>query len=300
MRLFALLLIFCVCTPLAAQNPIPDTTEAWRYFPLEIGNEWQYWSEGDQCQEFQVRSVVGQTLINHTRYFKYQVARFDANEDPIEPPETFFLRFDTLTATIDAADGRHPVDITDCPLNAAFGETLTCDPDLFPEAEVTGGVQDFRIGDPNSPEILETSVKWYSCCAGDIEKQFVADIGATGPQGFGCGTRMWYARVGGVEYGSPVITAAEPSAIPTHQLRLSASPNPFVGQIDLAIATPAHQSVTIDVFDLLGRRVYSKEHVAGLGETTLHLDGSNWPRGLYLVRVTTADGQTATTRITRQ
>ena len=42
MRWFALLLIFGVCAPLAAQDPIPDTTEVWRYFPLEIGNVWEY------------------------------------------------------------------------------------------------------------------------------------------------------------------------------------------------------------------------------------------------------------------
>ncbi len=36
----ALLLIGA--TPLRAQEPVPDTTDWRTYFPLEVGNEWQY------------------------------------------------------------------------------------------------------------------------------------------------------------------------------------------------------------------------------------------------------------------
>jgi len=295
MRWFALLLILCVCTPLAAQDPIPDTTEAWRYFPLEIGNEWQYWSEGDQCSEFQVRSVVGDTLIDNTRYFQYQIARFEPGGDPIEPPETFFLRFDSLTATIDAVDGRRYHDITTCPLNAAFNDTLLCDEPDF-EMETSGGARDVVIGE----DMIQTTVKTYTCCVGDIWKQYIAGIGTMGIQGFGCNSVLLYSRVSGVEYGTPVISAAEPSVLPTNHLGLSASPNPFVGHVTLALATSIHQFVTFEIFDLLGRRVHSEQRVAVAGQTILHLDGSNWPRGLYLIRVTTADGQTATARIVRQ
>ena len=294
MRWFVLLLTFCVCAPLAAQDPVPDTTEAWRYFPLEIGNEWQYRSQGPICDEFQLRSVVGDTLIDNRRYFSYRIARFEPNGDPIEPPETFFLRFDSLMATIEAADGRRYHDVTTCPLDAAFGDTLICDPPDF-EMETSGGVRDVAIGE----DMIQTTVKTYTCCVGDIWKQYIAGIGTAGVQGLGCHSQLLYARVSGVEYGEPVITATEPSALPTNHLGISASPNPFVGHVNLAIARSTHQRVTIDVFDLLGRRVYSAR-VARSGETTLHLDATNWPHGLYLVRVTTTDGQVATTRITRQ
>lgn len=184
---------------MAAHHPIPDTTEAWRYFPLEIGNVWMYSSSGSLCHEYQVRSVDGDTLIDNTRYFLYKIVRGDLSTvELIEPPETFFLRFDSLTATIQAADGRRYSGITTCPLNAALNDTLLCD-GSDSEMMTSGRIQDVVIG----RDTLRTTVKTYAGRGGDIWTQYAAGIGIVGVQGPICHFELKYAYVSGVEYGIP-------------------------------------------------------------------------------------------------
>ncbi len=81
---------------------------------------------------------------------------------------------------------------------------------------------------------------------------------------------------------------------------LQNQPNPFTGATDLRVQLPADADVSIDVYDVAGRRVRSQELVhLGAGWRTIHFDGRGddgrpLASGVYFYRVT-ANG-TATTR----
>ena len=68
-RLFPYLLL-AATSPALAQVPSPDTTSAWRYYPLAPGNVWEY----RNTDEFGLRgysrhTIIGDTLIEGRRYF---------------------------------------------------------------------------------------------------------------------------------------------------------------------------------------------------------------------------------------
>ena len=306
MRWFALLLIFCVCVPLAAQDPIPDTTEVWRYFPLEIGNVWEYrdFDYFELSLYYLERIVVKRdTFIGEMRYFISNRTAYD-DEGTVLSNFERVLRYDSVAAQIVRFDGveEWPYAPTGCSFDVPFppeGEQLECGPKPFRFVLGIGYNVPVQIGS----DVVITAVKQYSF---EIwtELRYASGIGHIGYEG--CAAWCWdvrltYANISGVEYGEPNPVANEqemPGQEPSFAPRVY--PNPAQGSIAIALVLDGHQPVSVEVFDLLGRRVYSEEHVAGARETAIHLDGSDWPRGLYLVRVTTADGQVATTRITRQ
>ncbi|MEL6615238.1 MAG: FlgD immunoglobulin-like domain containing protein, partial [Bacteroidota bacterium] len=97
----------------------------------------------------------------------------------------------------------------------------------------------------------------------------------------------------------PVPVAAE-GPTPLARVRVEAAPNPTRGALSLRIATP--EAAEVAVFDALGRRV--RVLARGLrGDATLAWDGRSeagtpLAPGVYVVRVRTASGAEATTRVT--
>ena len=144
----------------------------------------------------------GDTLIHNTRYFLYKIFRVNGSTvEQIAPPETFFVRYDSLTATIEAADGLRYSDITMCPLYAALNDTLLCDGSDF--ETMTSG-RNVRIQDVLMYiDTLRTTFKTYSGRGGDIWTQYAAGIGIVGVQDPTCHFELKYAYVSGVEYGNP-------------------------------------------------------------------------------------------------
>src|SRR5690606_427303 len=78
MRIASVALLLALAAPALAQDPIPDTTSAWRYYPLQVGNVWQYdeveegpyggcWST--PCRFLAEEEVVSDTLVGGQRYF---------------------------------------------------------------------------------------------------------------------------------------------------------------------------------------------------------------------------------------
>ncbi len=102
---------------------------------------------------------------------------------------------------------------------------------------------------------------------------------------------------------STAVTGAPESGAP-RPLRLAASPNPTTGPVLLEFEMPQAGDVTLEVFDLAGRRMSdlrpgrmsAGRHALdwnGRGE-----DGRAAPAGVYLARVT-VDGHSATSRVVR-
>jgi hypothetical protein len=68
--------------------------------------------------------------------------------------------------------------------------------------------------------------------------------------------------------------------------------------VRFSLTLPVTDAVTIEVFDVLGRRVLEQDlgvQLAGAGRHTINL--GNAPAGVYFVRATASSGQSATRRI---
>jgi hypothetical protein len=163
-----LLLLLAFATPAFAQDPIPDTTSAWRYFPLEIGNVWEYRCLDNFCDDERRHSVTGDTLVSGTRYFRYDIEIFEP-DGPLLEVATLFLRFDTLSATIQGLGEGFGFG---CALDADFGTVVTCG-DFPDEYETYGGSRTITLSD----DTFESTLKGYQCCFGDVDEHYVADIG---------------------------------------------------------------------------------------------------------------------------
>ncbi|MEM1042581.1 MAG: LamG-like jellyroll fold domain-containing protein [Bacteroidota bacterium] len=88
------------------------------------------------------------------------------------------------------------------------------------------------------------------------------------------------------------------SALPAALTLAPARPNPFRGQAEIDFALPATGAVSLQVFDMMGRRVATlAEGVREAGPHTVRFDAGTLPSGVYLVRLE-AGGQAATRRVT--
>ena len=110
---------------------------------------------------------------------------------------------------------------------------------------------------------------------------------------------LLYAEVGGVVYGT-LPTANEEETAATDFGLGTAYPNPFRSVVTLTLSLSKSEAVTLEAFDVLGRRSFSRDlGVQAAGESRHVLDGAALPAGVYFVRATTASGEQATRRVVR-
>ncbi len=97
-----------------------------------------------------------------------------------------------------------------------------------------------------------------------------------------------------------VITGADDRAPALTELTVRANvPNPFRAMTLLRIGLPSAGEVSIDVFDVKGRRVFETVKRLGTGWQTVGFDGRSLPSGVYFYRVSAA-GETVTRKMTIQ
>jgi hypothetical protein len=98
------------------------------------------------------------------------------------------------------------------------------------------------------------------------------------------------AIIDGVQYGTISGIPGMKESIPDHWSLLQNYPNPFNPSTTIPYSLPVRSSVTLTVFDLLGRRVsILQEAVQNPGDYTLRFDGSSLAGGIYFFRLQ-ADG----------
>ncbi len=85
--------------------------------------------------------------------------------------------------------------------------------------------------------------------------------------------------------GKTVDSVREEQSMPT-DYKLAAYPNPFNPRTTISYSLPFAQYIHIDIFDSLGRRVYSMQNeLKTAGSHSFQFDGGNLPSGVYLVRL---------------
>ena len=284
----------------SAQGGGADTTAAWRYYPLEVGNVWEYENpNGPFPSIFYQRRVVGDTTALGHRYF---VMERRSTSAPAAPPSRSYVRFDTVTATprslLVFATGPPSEDVIGCPLDTTVGEALDCS-DAFGFGTLgSHQVEPVVIGGSRAEgpaDTVRTVVKSYAVGLG-FYVVYAADIGIIRQGGEGADSWLTYARIGGVEYGA----SRFPTAITTRPrgpVSLRIDPNPARDRAALVLDGHAPGTARVEVVDLLGRRVLAVERPLGAGRQSLALDVGGLAPGAYVVRVE-ARGEVGTARLT--
>lgn len=302
MRTFAttfLLTLLLVAPAALAQDPVPDTTEAWRYLPLHVGNIWEYEQWADQncvpvfppiCESVMVgflrHEVVRDSVVNDTTYRVLEETRF-STEGVASSPRLFPVRFDTTDArafSLVNGEERPWPDWIDCPLDLPFESRTPCDEFKSSVAQVYG-YDRLTLG-------IEGTEKLFVLEPGYDSYSFKADLGLVGlshGKFVSSGQNIIYARVDGEEYGARFPVSSEPLPSQEDPFGLAAYPNPLHSAGTLAVTLDTPQHLRVDVFDLLGRRVRSVFHGdLAAGRHILPMDSDKLGAGLYVVRATTA------------
>ena len=94
-------------------------------------------------------------------------------------------------------------------------------------------------------------------------------------------TEAW--RAAGLQL-QPVATEASPDA---PHLALTTYPNPAHASARLSFSLPESGALTLEVFDVLGRRVATEHRVSASGPDTIELSTAGWPSGQYVVQLRT-------------
>ncbi len=322
MRLTTLLLLGLLAAPAAAQplanaslpgadflragggDPVPDTTAPWRYFPLHVGNAWEYYNYATGGR-YRV-DVLGEETINGLHYFLWRERTYDAGGNATGTWGPRPVRFDTTTATpryltfVDTEQWMVP-----CPLDAPFNSEIAC-PEWEPTYEVGGGYDGLLAFGGEFPgtgtDTVRTAVKtYYSYHPGHTyDYRYAADIGFVfGDDGYASGG-IYYAKVDGVEYGQPFYPVASEDGVPeVEALTLSVYPNPFRERLTVAFEVTRPGPVVVEVVDVLGRVVRRRDLGAvPAGRREVALGGEGLPAGLYVVRVAAGEGR-AVRRVVR-
>ena len=280
-------------------DPVPDTTAPWRYFPLAVGDAWEYdrYPTGLPHIDLGTRRVdiEKDTLIEGTRYVIHRDRFYDADGELESGIARTPIRFDTLTATVREAfmGGERIFRETHCPFDLPFDAEVLCGE--FPEPYFTyGGYDEGTLAFPDTS--FSVTYKAYSSDLGFVTS-YAADYGEFALSFDNGDTHMLkYMRIGGEEYGAPQFPLPnEPAPPDTNRLRLEAYPNPFRERLTVAVNGATGGLAEIELIDMLGRTV--RRERLGWGEHTLDLSGEGLAPGVYLVRIRTGTGDTATKKV---
>ena len=292
MRLVALCVLVSLLgylNPAGAQGVPPDTVDWQRYYPLAVDNLWEYHDEEAPGDLFR-HTLIADTVIGHHRYYSrevrverrlfndtlrsttYDYVRYDTAGYVIAVPH---VEADTLAVNPCASD-----DDFERPLRLGFGAAISCPPWMQEDSLFVDGGYGVTWTPGGGPPIQIASWKWYAV-DGFWLSTFFADIGPVAAGNL-WGPRLHYARVGGVEYGAPILTAAEvPPA--GRSVTLSVAPNPAEGGATVRLTLPAPRDVRVEIFDILGRRVaLLQSGLLGAGISLLAVPAL--PPGSYTVR----------------
>ncbi len=301
------LLFALTSTAASAQAPVYDAA---RFAPpLQVGNQWQYVEANHQpttpvAFQLHAYSITEEVVIGGEMYSV--LTRQDLSPDgaPTSP-----VRHCATSRTV----GDAPAAATGLPdYDCSYFDVLSVPaPHTSGPTTVTANVTLDISGQP----VVVDSTLWFGTSSQGSGGAFgyTSAVRATGIGYVSWriwGSRHWvdrcvtnpsecqydtrwslaYTRLGGVVYGAPIV-ADETTPEPSRSFAVSAFPNPSASDVTVTTAG-ASGSVAFDVFDALGRRVAQG---AGPGFTFQAA-----AVGVYTIRATDTEGQTATTRVVRR
>jgi|SRR5690606_21752688 len=265
-----------------------------RFYPLEVGDTWDYQATEKYCNlhieecdtvfdGYERRTVVADTVIADEPWSVLRVERLALDGEVLDTSRCVArvsaegeVDFEPVSGSCDVLERRDAIgDLWN--LQESDWEDQV--PAVVEIGGTEYGVEALRVyrvgqmGETIFPAATDIGVVEYS-----------GNAGHGGSMDFWSG-ELVYARVGGVTYGGAPV-ATEDTTAPSAFALGAAYPNPFRSTAALSLTLPAVEAVVLEVFDVLGRPVFRRD----LGVQ---------PAGLYVVRVTTASGETATRRLVK-
>ncbi len=328
MRLAPALFLFLFCGPATAQpcdpasvgegEVCPDTTDWHRYAPLAVGNVWQYQASSRFGPPYEHGTeLIGETEIDGEAYvlaLRCEREGFDGSGTVVcDAP--FPVRYDedarAVLRRVEDAQGTPSFELyhasdylpfivsaVPCPLDAAFSEPDARDCGAFGSG-VYGVSGAYGVGF----EGLGDTEKVFGDMSGTVTS--VAGVGAVGSENKEVGDfseTLVYARVGEEEIGEALFefpVAGEGEApVPAASGFTAVFPNPAHEAVTVQYVLDAPQTVTLEVVDLLGRRVRTVE--AGrqaAGPHAVSVGVAGLPAGPYLLRLRGDAGAEAVRRV---
>ena len=283
-----------------AQSPPPDTLDWHRYYPLDVGNIWEY-NEAEQPFEYTRYHIESDTMAGGRLYYKREIL---FQNIPVWGDTVFtgydYVRYDTAGVVVAVPSPDADTAVVDpCAwedyfvrdLRLGFEARVACPAPPPDSVFVEGGYNEVWTA-PDGAPVNVAAIKTFFL-DGLIYSTFVADIGPVGGGNL-WGPRLHYARIGGVEYGTPrIVVSVEPAIPATTGLQVRVLGNPVHGSAAFEIRSPLVQPALIEVFDLTGRRVWSNGLPLTRGATRTDLPTRLLSSGTYLIRVSTGGGTTS-------
>ena len=304
MKPIYLLTLLLILPRLAPAQPTADTLDWRRYYPLEVGNVWEYQvAEGEPLLR---REIVGDTVAGGRTYFLMEEASYDIDhigggtDLRIWSLDTLYVRYNSLGTVVMV---EHP-DTAAVPRQVPFGGKVSGYFDFrasFGDTLHYGeGAQDFYVTSGGYHQVVTIGGRAVETPAVKTfqsrlwKESYAADIGFLGGGNL-WGLRITYANVGGRVYGtSRTPLASEDVIVPEGSGIETVYPNPARDHVMAAYQLRASEKVTVEVFDLLGRRVWAgTEAVKPPGRYVLRIDTDSWATGTYYVRIGSAAGRQA-------
>lgn len=206
------------CDPADTSEPCPDTTAAHRYFPLEVGNQWQYYQPPfeEPATHWSWR-ITGETEIGGQTYF--ELVRCDeAGDGSADCAAPVPIRYDAEHAMIVRRDGDEETwwDELPCRLDVDFNGTeefYECTGPGIEEGQFTPATGRYGATVEVLPDTLSGDThKGFSRFAHQ-DWEVYAGLGVTAfrYELQGEPTRLVHAIVGGEQVGTPAFATCDPS-----------------------------------------------------------------------------------------
>jgi len=282
------ILLLCLATTISSAQ----LRKASEYFPLQVGNIWEYdHPVQTQLQRFEVISDT--LLVDSVLVYKAERQSKQGN-GPWLTGAPYYYHYNS-DSTIVYKDEDFP----DTPYSG------------FPMIDTGRGighrwqyllgdvVATFAVTDTGSVLLFNRYLPWLEVHAIHPEYDSLVIVGehmrfvaGIGPTEIGRDT-LTYAKIDGAEYGEPVLVGIEhrrPGSIPD-EIDLQIYPNPFSRSTTISLANIRQLEIEINVIDVLGRTVRtfnSRPHLPG--SVKILWDGKDdkgsfLPMGVYFVTV---------------
>ena len=281
-----------------ADSVIADTLDWRRYYPLEVGNVWEY--QVYEVTSLMRREILADTLAAGHTYF---IMEETWQGGTILPRQTFFVRYDTASTVVSLRDleadtTAYPRSLPFQPVGAdfleslleyfdlrtAFGDTLFFDAEHFGYYWVGGGYEESLRISGTSVQVAGLKclhIPWtYGCYATDIGYT----EGGSGPY-----FQLIYAKIGNREYGASQVTSiGSDPVVREHFVIESIYPNPFKDEARLVYELARSQPVTVEIFNVLGQKIREERMGVQLaGRHQYVLSAKGLAAGIYFVHMMT-------------
>ncbi len=282
------------------ESPIADTLDASGYYPLKIGNKWEYVSDLNFALDFASRiEVVKDTLISDTLFYKlaFTAYRFQydlANFGDLLIEGRTSYRYEAVVDGVLFSFFRGQINAEGIEFNRPFCSTYT---NRFSEFIVGGGFgRSYTF--PNGATSTETALpalKIFGCCFGDTRYGYgIGKLETNGDPSVRTG--LTYAKIDTTEFGSPLDSLFDVSSVAIeHELdnarknSIVVYPNPLSDQGTLLVNLNKQGVVSVVVTDMLGKLkskpVQDVVLPAGEHRITWYID--DFESGIYLLQLYT-------------